>query len=249
MNAELKPFWNRFFRFNWKFGLVLILIVCIPRFIMVLNANVTGSYNSIALVMIVSALAPFIFLTKFGLKQIGITIPQSYTWLVISFFTGIIFSVFLYFIGDLLYGDSYNNWYKYIGKSYNIPLEISAQERKIYFFIFAFTGMIFSPVGEELFFRGIVHSAFAKSVGDLKASIFDSTAFAVTHISHFGLVFLMNQWEFLTVPAIIWVLNMFLAGILFYYFRQKTKSILGAIICHAGFNLGMTYCIFYLLGV
>lgn len=247
MNAELKPFWNRFFGFNWKFGLLLILVVCIPRFILVLNANVTGSYNSIALVMIVSALAPFIFLSKYGLKHIGFTKPQSFTSLLVSFCTGIIFSIVLYFLGDLLYGDTYSNWYKYIGKSYNIPAEISLQDRKIYFFIFAFTGMVFSPIGEELFFRGIVHSAFAKSVGESKASIIDSTAFAVTHISHFGLVFFMNQWKFLTIPAIIWVLNMFLAGILFYYFRRKSKSILGAVVCHAGFNLGMTYCIFYLL--
>jgi membrane protease YdiL (CAAX protease family) len=247
MNSELKPFWNRFFSFSWKFGLVLLIIVCIPRFILVLNANVTGSYNSIALIMIVSALAPFIFLTKKGLKQIGITKPQNYKWLLVSFFSGIIFSIFLYFVGDLLYGDSYNNWYKYIGKSYNIPAEISLSDKKIYFFIFAFTGMIFSPIGEELFFRGIVHSAFAKSVGDFKASIFDSTAFAITHISHFGLVFLMNQWDFLTIPAIIWVLNMFLAGILFFYFSKKSNSILGAIVCHSGFNLGMTYSIFYLL--
>jgi uncharacterized protein len=247
MNAELKPIWNRFFSFNWKFGLILILSVCIPRFILVLNANVTGSYNSIALIMIVSALAPFIFLSKYGLKQIGIAKPQSFNWLLVSFCTGIIFSIVLYFLGDLLYGDTYRNWYKYIGKSYNIPLEISAQNRKIYFFIFAFTGMIFSPIGEELFFRGIVHSTFAKSFGEIKASIFDSTAFALTHISHFGLVFLTNQWTFMPVPTIIWVLNMFLAGILFYFFRKKSGSILGAIVCHAGFNLGMTYSIFYLL--
>lgn len=247
MNTELKPFWNRIFGFNWKFGLVLILAVCLPRFILVLNANVKGSYNSIALIMIVSALAPFIFLSKYGLKQIGFTKPQSYTWLLVAFLTGIFFSVVLYGLGDMLYGDTYSNWFKYIGKSYNIPAEISLQDRKIYFIIFAFTGMIFSPIGEELFFRGIVHSAFAKSVGESKASIIDSTAFAVTHISHFGLVFLMNQWKFLTIPAMIWVLNIFLAGILFYYFRKKSLSILGAMVCHAGFNFGMTYCIFYLL--
>lgn len=247
MNAELKPFWNRIFGFNWKFGLVLILVVCIPRFILVLNANVTGSYNSIALIMIVSALAPFVFLTKYGLKQIGVTKPQSYAWLFVAFLAGIFFSLVLYGLGDLLYADTYSNWFKYIGKSYNIPAEISSPDKKIYFFIFAFTGMIFSPIGEELFFRGIVHSAFANSVGERKASIIDSTAFAVTHISHIGLVFLMNQWKFLTFPAIIWVLNMFLAGILFFYFRKKSSSILGAMVCHAGFNLGMTYCIFYLL--
>jgi uncharacterized protein len=247
MNAELKPFWIKYFSFNWKFGLFLILIICIPRFIMVLNANMTNSYSSIALIMIVSALAPFIFLTKYGLKQIGITWSQSSKWLIIAFSAGIFFSIVLYGIGDLLYGDSYSNWYKYIGKSYNIPAYISSKDRNTYFIIFASTGMIFSPIGEELFFRGIVQSSFSKSIGELKASVIDSSAFAITHISHFGLVYVMNQWKLLTVPALIWVLSMFAVSFLFIYFREKTDSILGAIICHAGFNLGMTYCIFYLL--
>ena len=107
--------------------------------------------------------------------------------------------------------------------------------------------MTFSPIGEELFFRGIVHSSFAKSIGEKKASIVDSSAFALTHISHFGLVFISNQWRFLSVPAIIWVLSMFLVSVLFFTFKKYTGSILGAMICHAAFNLGMIYCIFYLM--
>lgn len=107
--------------------------------------------------------------------------------------------------------------------------------------------MTFSPIGEELFFRGIVHSSFAKSVGEKKASIIDSSAFAVTHISHFGLVYINNQWSFLTTPATIWVFTMFLVSVLFFVFKRSSGSILGAIICHAAFNLGMIYCIFYMM--
>lgn len=249
MMTELKPFWNKFFGFNYKFALVLILIICVPRFLMVLNANVTAKYNSIAIIMIVSALAPFIFLSKTGLKQIGFANPKKYFLLPVSFFIGLIFSLILFWFGDLLYGNSYNNWYYYIGKSYNVPVGINLTDKRIYFFIFAFTGMIFSPIGEELFFRGIVHTAFARSFGEIKAAVFDSISFALTHISHFGLVFIANQWTFLPVPALIWVSSMFLAGIIFAYFRRKSGSILGAMVCHAGFNLGMTYSIFYLLNV
>jgi hypothetical protein len=46
---------------------------------------------------------------------------------------------------------------------------------------------------------------------------------------------------------LIWVLAMFFVSILFFLFRKYSDSLLGAIICHAGFNLGMIYCIFYLL--
>ena len=64
MDNELRPFWNRIFSFNWKFGIFLILIVCIPRFMLVLNANASGNYSSIGLIMTISAIAPFLFLSK-----------------------------------------------------------------------------------------------------------------------------------------------------------------------------------------
>jgi uncharacterized protein len=248
MENVLRPFWNRFFSFNWKFGLFLIFIICIPRFLLVMNANASGNYASIGLIMTISAFAPFIFLSKYGQKKIGITKPQKYSSLLIAFVTGLTVSVFLYFLGETLYGNSYENWYQYIGKSYKIPPEIKQTNKQILFTIMAFTGMTFSPIGEELFFRGIIHSSFEKSIGEKNASMVDSSAFALTHISHFGLVFINNKWELYMIPTIIWVMSMFFVSILFFKFKKHSGSILGAIICHAAFNLGMTYCIFYLIG-
>lgn len=246
MENELKPFWNRFFNFNWKFGLFLILIICIPRFILVLHANASGNYSYIGLIMVISAIAPFIFLTEYGRKKIGITKPEKYNWLLIAFVSGLIVSILLYFLGQSLYGKSYENWYNYIGKSYKIPTAINKDDKAILFTIMALTGMTFSPIGEELFFRGIVHSSFAKSIGDKKASIADGSAFAVTHISHFGLVFIKKQWNFFPIPTFIWVVSMFLVSVLFFTFKKYSGSILGAILCHSAFNVGMIYCIFYL---
>jgi len=247
MENELRNFWTRYFRLNWKFGLFLLLIVCIPRFILVLKANETGNYSLIGLVMFISALIPFIFLNKHGLKQIGIKKTRKLKILGYALIAGLAFSLLLYFLGIGLYGHSYENWYEYIGKSYNIPDGISAQGKKAMFVVMAITGMTFSPIGEELFFRGIVHGSFANSIGDKKASIVDSLAFALTHISHFGLVFINNRWDFYLVPALIWVTSMFAVSILFFQVKKRAKSIWGAVLCHSGFNLGMIYCIFYLL--
>lgn len=47
MEKELKPFWRKFFDFNWKFGVFLISIICTPRFILVLKANETANYGYI----------------------------------------------------------------------------------------------------------------------------------------------------------------------------------------------------------
>ncbi len=244
---ELRPFWQKFFDFNWKFGLALLLAICIPRFILVLHANKTGSYGFIGLIMLLSALAPYVFLSRYGRTKIGITRPENYRVLLVAVLSGILVSFLLYFLGNILYGNSFSNWYMYIAKSYNIPAGIKANDRMILFTIMALTGMTFSPIGEELFFRGIVHSSFAKSMGDKRASLVDSAAFAIVHISHFGLVFINYRWQFLPFATLLWVSGMFLVSILFFLFKKYSGSILGAILCHSAFNLGMIYCIFYLL--
>lgn len=245
MENELKPLWNKIFKFDWKFGVFLVLAVCIPRFVLVLHANASGNYGYIGLIMTISAIAPFIFLSKYGRREIGITKPKKYNWLLIAFITGLVASILLYLLGQFLYGNTYENWYNYIGKSYKIPAGIHNNDKAILFTIMALTGMTFSPIGEELFFRGIVHASFAKSMSDKKASVVDSSAFALTHISHFGLVFINNQWSFLKAPTLIWVSSMFLVSLLFLAFKKYSGSIAGAIICHAAFNVGMIYCIFY----
>ncbi|KGO94747.1 CPBP family intramembrane glutamic endopeptidase [Flavobacterium subsaxonicum] len=244
---ELRPIWRKFFCFNWVFALTLMLVVCIPRFLLVLDANMSANYSLIGLIMILSALLPFIFLTKDGRKAIGIIRPKKYAPLLLAFISGLAFSLILYYFGSSIYGNTIQNWYTYIGKSYNIPANLYTGDKLVLFSIMAFTGMIFSPIGEEFFFRGIVHGAFSASIGNKKASIADGLAFALTHIAHFGLVYNSYRWDFLPFATLLWVVAMFLVSLLFFIFKKQSGSIWGAVICHSGFNFGMTYSIFYLL--
>lgn len=172
-----RPIWTNILHLNWKLGLFLILLVCIPRFILVLEANMSGNYGAIGAVMLVSALIPYILLTRAGRAEIGMVKSNSLKWLMEALASGVIASVFLCFAGMLLYGQSYQNWYVYIAKSYNIPSGIAGNDKLIMFVIMAITGMIFSPIGEELFFRGIVQSSFAVSMGEKWASIIEGLAF------------------------------------------------------------------------
>lgn len=245
MDLQLKPFWRRYFSFNWKFGLFLILLVCIPRFVLVLRANAIGSYGAIGLVMILSALAPFVFLTKMGRQDIGMLGTRKFAVLLLAFLCGLLASFALSILGKVLYGQSDQHWYQYIGRSYNIPAGIEGKDKMIMFAIMALPGMTFSPIGEELFFRGMVHTSFAHSLGERKAMLADASAFTLTHISHFGLVYLNGQWDFFPLPTLLWVISMFLVSVLFYWFRRSSGSLIGAMVCHAAFNLGMIACIFY----
>jgi len=107
--------------------------------------------------------------------------------------------------------------------------------------------MTFSPIGEELFYRAVIHQAFKGELGDRKAAVIDSAAFALTHLAHFGIVYAAGAWKFMPLPALLWVSAMFFTCLVFNRVRQESGSILGAILTHAGFNFGMGFLIFYAL--
>ena len=189
---------------------------------------------------------PFTLLTKNGRKQTGIKKPDSIKWLFFSFTLGIIFCTIFFILAKLFFGDGISNAFEYISNSYAVAKNgMQPSDKLIYFIIYAIIGMTFSPLGEELFYRGLVHDSLVTSYGDNKASNIDSLAFSITHLAHFGIVFSAGSWEFLLIPALFWLAGIFLAGRLFFYCRKKTGSILGAILAHAGFNLAMMYLIFY----
>jgi len=245
MNA-LKPQWLKLIRLNWPFGLLLIFLFGIPRFILVLNANVTGRYNLVIILFILMWATPWVLLTVKGRILIGISKPTSISWMIASFILGVGTCTLIYFSGKWLFFDSNNNWFVYLSRAYQVTAaEIAPSGRLIYFFIFAAIGMTFSPIGEELLYRGLIHQCFTGKFGEHGASMVDSGAFAITHLAHFGIVYVYGSWQFLWLPAIFWVLFIFLVSRMFYYCKMKTGSILGAVISHAGFNLAMTYFIIY----
>lgn len=244
----LIPFWNRIFEFNWTFGLALILLFGIPRFILVLGANVSCSFNLVSIVFLSIWIAPFIFLTKRGRQEIGFRKSQNHYWLILSFLLGIALCGFTHLVGRLLFGDSVSNWFVYLSRPFEKiapAFESGPSTRLTWFIISATIGITFSPIGEELFYRGLIHGSFATSLGERRASIVDSLAFAVTHLAHFGIVFTLGKWDFLILPSLLWMSLMFISSRIFFMCKVKTNSILGAIVSHAGFNLAMMYFIFY----
>lgn len=247
MTQNFRTFIPKIFSFDARFAIWLTWLVCSVRFILVLYANKTANYGFVAAIMMLMAVLPIIFLNKTGLKAIGLIKPKK-MWQLFPFFClGITLSLVMYFIGFELYKHNNHHWFVYIGKSYSLPPEIHGQIKFLLFLIFSFVGSIFSPIGEELFFRGFIHEAFASSFGKIKAIYFESGAFAITHLAHFGLIIENNTWQFLYLPSLLWFCFMFILGLIFNYAKIKLHSIWGAVVCHAGFNIGMTYCIFYLI--
>jgi uncharacterized protein len=246
-NQLLRSFWQKMFSYGPSFGWALIFLFGVPRFILVLQANVSGNYTLIPIIFILMWVAPLIILTRKGRRYIGIAKPKRYYWLVISFFLGVTICFLFYFLSLAIFGHDISNSFVYISKSYNINPALTGIDKLVYFVIYSITAVTFSPVGEELFYRGIVHGSFVERLGHVRASFIDSSAFAITHLAHFGIIYHLGGWDFLIFPSLLWLASMFAVSQLFFLCRIKSGTLLGAIICHAGYNLAMMYVIFYQL--
>lgn len=241
----IRSSWPSFIKLGPALAVFLILFFGIPRFILVLQANESGGYGAVSWIFVSMTIISIILLNKNGRQLIGVCRPKNSRWILWSFLLGLAFSGIMYMAGSVLYQLSDSNWFVYIGKSYPIPADALQNQKFTLFLIFSLIGMIFSPIGEELLYRGVVHEAFAVKFDDNRSSQLDSLAFALTHLAHFGIVYINDSWSFLPLPAFLWVVLMFVVSRIFFVCRVNTGSIVGAIVGHAGFNLGMTYFIFY----
>lgn len=239
------PF-RKLFPYNWVTGVALILLFAIPRFILVMHANVTKSYGSVIFIFLLMWIIPFLLLNKRGRRYIGMKKPDNWVWLFYSLIIGAAVCVASYLLFSLLYGNTVENAYVYMSAVNSPPgMEWTPELRQTFFLASLLGVMTFSPIGEELFYRGVVHGSFVSQFGEQKASMFDSLAFAVTHVAHFGVVYISGVWKFFPIPAILWIISMYILSRLLFLCKQKSGSIVGAIFAHAAFNAVMSYVIFY----
>ena len=239
-----KPF-ERLNMSNLQLGIWLIIIFTTARFILVLRANEVQSYASTWIIFAAMALLTFIALKKEGLKEIGIRKPGNYAWLFISFLSGAVAAALVYILFTFMFGHSLENSFVYIYRYARPDVPFTPEARIIMFVIFSVITMTFSPIGEELLYRGLIHQCFVPRFGETGASRIDSSAFAIAHLSHFGINYIAGSWRFDLLPAIIWVICMYLTCRLFFICKRKSGSIAGAMLSHAGFNMATIYIVFY----
>lgn len=244
----LKDQWHNRFELNPKMGFILILVFGVSRFLLLLNTKQVDSYGLILLLFVAMMIFPFLILTNKGMVAIGFNRPHNHWSLLVCFIYGIVTCSVIFFIGQLIYKDTSSNWFVYIANSYQSNLAGMTESNKLNLFItYGLIAITFSPIGQELLYRGLIHRCFYIEYSNNTASIITNAAFALTQLAHFGIIFSGGFWQFLFIPALIWVFLMYLTGRLFYTFREKTGSIFGSIFGHAGFNLAMLFYIFYFI--
>ena len=240
-----RPFQNRL-GLNLATGLGLLAVFSVLRMVIVLQANATQSYAWVSAFFVIMILTPFAMLNRLGLRRIGWRRPKGFGLLILAIVLGIGCCAAMIYSADALFGAGDDNAFVYIARAYaSLPSPMDDRTRLIVFAVFALIAMTLSPIGEEVFYRGMIHEALVGTQGEPRASVVDAMAFALVHLSHFGLIWSATGWLFLSGPALWWVSGLFLTGLAFAWARRFTHSIVGAILAHAGFNLAMTAWIFF----
>ncbi|MCR5887005.1 CPBP family intramembrane metalloprotease [Hymenobacter sp. J193] len=244
----VRAFAASWFRFTWKTGAGLVAVFTLVRFALVLHANITQSYQLVAFIFVAMVLLPFVVLTRAGRQKIGWVMPTRWSGMLLGAALGAGSCAALFYLTTFLFGVGEGNSLAYVARSYgNIAQQLNEHNRLTSFLIFSGPSMVFSPIGEELFYRGLVHECFAGRLGQRGAAVADSAAFALVHLAHFGFIYAGTGagWRFLPGPALVWVVALFGTCLLFSVARRRSGSVVGAMVAHALFNLTMNYFIFY----
>jgi len=233
---------------NWTLGIGLIVMFSSARFFTVMYGVQTGDNKYLSILFVTMILLPFLLLNKEGRFYAKIKSPISILSLLKSCLIGGLICYIIFLIGQFLYGNGSLHWFTYIGDTYPLNFEsLTSSDKTIYFIVFLMIGISFSPFGEELLYRGLIHTSFLKRFGEHGAAVIDSLAFGFVHLAHYGFYYDNNTWEFHLASGLIWMLLMFSTGMILNYCRRISDSVWGAIVAHMAFNATMTYIIFYKL--
>jgi len=200
--------------------------------------------------VLMTALA-WVLYTSAGRQKLGFASCSGIAalrWFVV----GMLASAVCYGVGMLAFGATEQHWYVSIGQNFvgNLPASaVNSLPLWALALMFILPAALFSPIGEEVFFRGVLQHTLEQHVPQPVATWVECGWFALVHLCHHGLVLTAvgSDVRLLGMSALAWVLLMLSVARLFVHAKRQTGSIYIAMACHCGFNVGMGLCIFLLM--
>ncbi|MCC6073034.1 CPBP family intramembrane glutamic endopeptidase [Massilia sp. GCM10020059] len=115
------------------------------------------------------------------------------------------------------------------------------------YLMFTLPALVFSPVAEEIFFRGILQRTLEQHLPEQTSTLIESAAFGVVHLCHHGLMVGAAGLGWMPLSGSLWMMLMFGTALLFARIRKRSGSLYPAMAAHAAFNLTMNAMIFMAL--
>jgi membrane protease YdiL (CAAX protease family) len=246
MVVLFKNIWKKWQTNALGFAVFFVILFAAIRAVGMLGPRSLGPL--IPLGFVTMMVLPFIFLTAEGRRQVGLKKSNSPISYIIAVFFGAAAASVCFVVGILLFDNTPDNWFVTIRNYYetqvpggmNMPLSR-------FFIIVTIPALIFSPIGEEIFFRGLLQDTLQTRFSLRTSMIIESAIFGLVHLCHHGLVRSEGDIAFYPRSGMLWVVLMFLTAYGFAMLRKQSGSIYPSIVAHAVFNLLMNVYIFSVL--
>ena len=235
--------WSRIPIAPWLFSLLLLAILTAMRFYAVFGpprARILFLLDFLAMWAL-----PFIVLSAQGRRDIGLRKQgNSPSVLALSALAGACAGFAVYAAGMALYGASPDNWCVSIRDSFQIAHLRASMPLAAAFAAVVLPAMIFSPIGEEILFRGILQQSFVRRWNVPVATVVNGLAFGLVHLHVHGLWHDAAGFHLRLVSGALMVLLLAGVGAVFTLCRLWTGSMWCAVASHAACNLAMIGAIF-----
>ena len=221
---------------NWLTVLFLFALTCFVHF----TAAFLKSLALNLIGMMLYALISLTFVKKRHWKEMRITKPMHFSYILWGIILSVLFTFGSYLI-TLLTDFNSLNFMVIMAKqqlSYGVITKYNAWQ---YFPMAALGLCTISPLTEELFFRGLLLKSFEDKFSSSVANILQAFLFGLIHLAYFWLTLFDIALIITAVPL------MTLGGIIYGWITQKTNSLFSSMIIHAIGNFILILFVFALV--
>lgn len=189
------------------------------------------------------ASTPWWLLTAAGRMELGLRPPAIKAALPVAIVVGVACAAFCFALGVWMFGRTADHWFVSVGHSYRAQPTTDFSLLQLHL-MFTIPAMLFSPIGEEIFFRGLLQRALETRWSARRSAVLESVWFGAAHLVHHGLVLTAAGLVVRPVSGGLWFLLMTTLSLGFATLRKISRSILPAILAHSAFNATMNAFIF-----
>jgi len=239
LNSEfLRPFFSRLPVAPWILFLVLFAVLAAMRYYAVLGPEPA---RPLFLVQILILLAlPAIFLTPQGRQAIGLCKPRRMLpALALATLGGALVSIVLFAADRLFLPDSPASLFASIRDGMQLDRLRATMPIAAILAVVGVPAIFVTPIAEEIFYRGVLHHAFACRWNVAVATVVNGLAFGLVHL-HLGAIYRdASGFHFRVFSALATIVSLLLVSALFTYCRNRSGSLYAAMAAHAACNLTM----------
>ncbi len=242
-DAFIRPFWGRALGAPWCASvLVLVLLTCARAYAMLGPPSARPLF---LLQFLAMWTLPFVLLTPAGRREIGLrksgNTVAAFFW---SALAGAACALGAFALGLVLFGQSPQNWNVTVRDSFRLPELRGSMPGPLLFATIALPAMIFSPIGEEILFRGVIQQAFTLRWKAGIGTAVNSFSFGLVHLLHHGIARDAAGIHLQFLSGSLMVLLMVATSYVFTLCRLRSGSLWPAMVAHSTYNLAMIVGIF-----